>query len=375
MTNTSYPLRFALALIVAALMLAAMFGLAVGSMLEKSPTFDEGQYIARGWMYWRGVDVTHLQQLGHPPLTNELIGLGVILEPGLPDPITLNGWVDGNIELISEDLLWQRGLNANRIVFLSRIPILFLGLLLGAVIWRWGREMYGLWSASVALALVALSPTVIANTQLATTDMGIAVFYVATLYAWSQFLHRRTARWLAISGVAFGLAQASKFSALVLIPTLGLMTIWFAWRRGALTLRQDSRFAARFNRLDNGRWGWLWTALGSLLLMGSMGLLVVWICDRFTLRPFAPGFYFGELGHFLSLASEGHRAYLLGRFSQGGWWYYHPFTLLVKLTLPELRGSPRGRPSPARRMRPSRSRTATGQEAPDTRALTHVASI
>lgn len=336
MINTSYPLRFALALIVAALLLVIMFGLALGSSLEKSATFDEGQYIARGWMYWRGVDMEQVQQLGHPPLTNELIGLALLLEPGLPDPTTLKGWADGNIELMSEDLLWQRGFNANRIIFLSRMSIIFLGLLLGAVIWRWGREMYDLWSASVALALVALSPTVIAHTQLATTDMGIAVFYVATLYAWSRFLHQRTARWLVIGGIVFGLAQAAKFSALVLIPTLGLMTIWFAWRRGPLTLRQDGWFAARFNRLDTGRWGWLWSGLGSLLLMGSIGLLVIWACDRFTLRPFAPGYYVGELRHFLSLASEGHRAYLLGHFSQSGWWYYHPFTLLVKLTLPEL---------------------------------------
>jgi hypothetical protein len=336
MNHTSNPLRFTFALSVAAMLLVALFGLAMSSALEKSPTFDEGQYIGRGWLYMAGTNIERWQQLGHPPLTSELIGLGVLLEPNLPEPARLNGWAQGNLELVSEDLLWHQGLDADRIIFLSRIPILFLSLLLGVIIWRWAREMYGLWSATVALVLVAFSPTVIANAQLATTDMGIAVFYVATLYAWSRFLHRRTMRWLVISGIAFGLAQASKFSALVLIPTLGLMTLWFAWRRGALTLRTGGSLAAHFNRLAVGRWGWLRTAVGTLLLMGLIGLLVVWGCDRFTLRPLAPGHYFGELRHFLSLAAEGHRAYLLGQFSQSGWWYYHPFTLLVKLTLPEL---------------------------------------
>ena len=336
MDYTSHNLRFALALLLAALLLAAMFGLAVGSSLDKSPTFDEGHYIGRGWVYLRTGDLDHLLALGHPPLTNELMGLGLLLEPALPEPAALNGWDDGNVELMSEDLLWHRGLNADRIVFLSRMPIIFLGLLLGVVIWRWGREMYGMWSASIALALVAFSPTIISNTQLATTDMGVATFYVATLYAWSRFLHRRTVRWLIISGVVFGLAQASKFSALVLIPTLGVMTIWFAWRRSELTLRPGGRLAAWINQLNGEHLGWLWAALASLVSLGLIGLLVVWACDRFTLQPLASGRYFGELKHFLSLASEGHRAYLLGRFSQSGWWYYHPFTLLVKLTLPEL---------------------------------------
>ncbi|MBN1427122.1 MAG: glycosyltransferase family 39 protein [Anaerolineae bacterium] len=336
MDNTSNNLRFALALIVVALLLCAMFGLSVGSSLEKSPTFDEGQYIGRGWLYLHAGSRANLLSLGHPPLTSELIGLGLLLEPDLPKPAALNGWEEGNIELMSEDLLWQRGLNVDRIVFLSRMPIIFLGLLLGVIVWRWGREMYGLWSASVALGLVAFSPTVIAHTRLATTDMGVTVFYVATLYAWSRFLRRRTVYWLIISGLVFGLAQASKFSALILVPTLGVMTLWIAWQKRGLALRQGGRLASYFDQLGKKPFGWLLQALASLLVMGLIGALVVWGCDRFTMRPLDPGYYLGELQHFLSLASEGHRAYLVGRFSQGGWWYYHPFTLLVKLTLPEL---------------------------------------
>jgi hypothetical protein len=310
-----------------------MFGLAVGSCLDKSPTFDEGFYIARGWAFLR---TGRLLPLGHPPFTNLLNGLGVLLEPGLPDPSTLDGWDENEAESFSEDLLWNRGVNADRIVFLARLPVVWLGLLLGAVVWRWAREDYGRWGAALALALYAFSPNVLAHTRLATTDLGVGAFYVMALYAWTRFLHRRTARWLITGGVMFGLAQASKYSALLLIPTLGVMTLWYAWRRGPLVLKGTGWPNRVFARLAARSPGWLWTALASLFLMGLVGLVALWASYLFMPRPYPLGAYVAEFRHFLGLAAEGHRAYLMERFSQSGWWYYHPFTLAAKMPLPTL---------------------------------------
>src|SRR5687767_8294646 len=83
-------------LILAALALVVMFSLTLGSSLFSSPTFDEGMYIGRGWAFLR---TGHLLPLGHPPLTNVLSGLGVLLEPNLPDPQSLDGWDDNNPEI------------------------------------------------------------------------------------------------------------------------------------------------------------------------------------------------------------------------------------------------------------------------------------
>ncbi len=332
-------------LILAALLLAALFALALGSSMRESPTFDEGFYIARGWAFLK---TGHLMPLGHPPLTNLLSGLGVLLEPGLPHPTSLQGWAVNDAEQVSEDLLWNRGINTTRVVLLARLPILWLGLLLGALVYRWGREEYGPASAILALTLYAFCPNVLAHAGLATTDLGVAAFFVAALYAWTRFLHRRTAGWLAISGLAFGLAQAAKYSALALIPLLGVMTIWFGLRRGPLTWQQgvgvvgSTFLGAAFDRLARWPLGWLWTALLALLLMAGIGLVVLWAVYLFSLQPDVAGAryplsaYVSEFQHFLGLAAEGHRAYLLGRFSDTGWWYYHPFALAVKTTLPTL---------------------------------------
>ncbi len=316
-------------IIAAALLLAVMFGLAVGSGLNESPTFDEGFYVARGWAFWR---THHLMPLGHPPLTNLLSGLGVLLEPGLPDPTTLDGWADDNYEGFSQDLLWKQGIDTDRVIFLARLPIVFLGLLLGALICRWGWELYGNGGALVALALYALSPNVLAHAGLATTDLGVAAFYVATLYAWARFLRSWSVRWLAVGGLLFGLAQAAKFSALLLGPTLLVMTLWTAWRKRAQIEEGEGPLA----RIAAWPLGWLWAGLASLIAMGLVGLLALWASYLFAPRPYPLANYVSEFLHFMTLASEGHRAYLLGSFSQSGWWYYHPLILLTKMPLPAL---------------------------------------
>jgi hypothetical protein len=313
----------------AALLLTVMFGLAVGSALDKSPTFDEGFYVGRGWAFWH---TRHLLPLGHPPLTNLLSGLGVLLEPGLPDPTTLDGWADDNAEDFSQDLLWKQGIDTDRVIFLARLPTVFLGLLLGALICRWGWELYGHWGALIALALYALSPNVLAHTRLATTDLGVAAFYVATLYAWTHFLRRWSTRWLGVGGLLFGLAQAAKFSALLLGPTLLFMTLWAAWHKR----RQLKESEGPLARIANWPLGWLWAALAALIGMGLIGLVGLWATYLFVLRPYPLANYVSEFLHFMSLASEGHRAYLLGSFSQSGWWYYHPLILLAKMPLPAL---------------------------------------
>src|SRR5438552_18652597 len=97
----------ALHLILAALLLVGMFGLALGASLRSSPTFDEGYYIARGWAFLRtgvllGTEGRAEHALGHPPLTNDLSGLGVLLEPGLPQPQSLNGWNANNPDTFSQ---------------------------------------------------------------------------------------------------------------------------------------------------------------------------------------------------------------------------------------------------------------------------------
>ena len=141
MNQTKLTTRY---LLLAVILLALFFGLAVASSLSKAPTFDEPFYIARGWIY---LQTRHLYRINHPPFLSELSGLLLMLEPGLPDPASLDSWrvdesgvVRTNAQRVSQDFMWKRGVNVERVTFLARMTTIWLALLLGALVWRWARE-------------------------------------------------------------------------------------------------------------------------------------------------------------------------------------------------------------------------------------------
>ncbi len=305
--HSSFIIRIA-----SCLLLSAFFLLSLAQITTTSPTFDEGYTVLRGYAAWR---TGHIVPIGHPPLAHWFSGLGVVLEPNLPDPRSLDGWYGDKYDDSSRDLLWHRGLNATRIVFLGRFPILLLGLLLGAVTARWAKDLFGWRGALVALALHALSPNLLAHSALATTDLPVAAFYVFTLYRWHRYSQTPTLPNALLTGLMLGCALAAKFNALLLLPTLGLL--------GLIELARHRQHALR-------------TVLHSAFIILPSAFAALWANYGFALTPYPLAQYVRELTDLTSLASGGHTAYLLGQLSLNGWWYYHLVVLAVKTPLPLL---------------------------------------
>lgn len=297
--------------LLAVLLLVLMFALTLGSMVQESPTMEEGPTLARGWAFWRSGEVLPAKR---PPLMSHLGGLLALLEPNLPHPQHLAGWSERSLAELGREFLWERGVDAARVTFLVRMATVWLAVLVGALVWRWGRDVHGLRGAALALTLFVLSPNVLAHAGLAAGDLGAAVFYVAALYAWGCYLRRRTVGWMIASGVLFGLAQAAGFTALLLIPTLPLMAL-AQWRQHhKVGMKHASRRP---------------TVL-ALLLVGLIGVLVVWAAYGFSLGVLGAGGYVGDLTRFFTPSSDAPRAYLLGRYSPYGWWYYPLIALGIK---------------------------------------------
>ncbi|HUN21817.1 MAG TPA: glycosyltransferase family 39 protein [Anaerolineales bacterium] len=294
--------------------LLVFFALALLQMARTSPTFDEPYAVLRGYA---AIRTGYLVPIGHPPLMHWLSAGGVLLEPGLPDPKTLDGWESDNYDDSSRDLLWQRHYNATRLVFLARFPILLVGLLGLALSIRWSKQLFGKSAGGLTAWLGALSPNWLAHSGLATTDVPVSVAYLATLYLawqWWQKPSARRAFWL---GLALGLALATKFNAILLFPTLGVL----------LVIPSNS---AKGWQLRVWREPLFWQKLSSLLVAGIAAVFAIWACYRFAIHPYPLAEYIGEWRHFLWLSGGGHNAYLLGQLSQKGWWYYHPLVLWFK---------------------------------------------
>ncbi len=208
------------------------------------------------------------------------------------------------------------------------------------LVFFWTYDWLGFRAAVCALAFYTLIPDVSAHAALVTTDLGVTVFvFAAAFFLWrvSRKLHWRTVAALSLSVAA---AVLTKFSALVLGPiVIGLLAL-AVWRRTGLSTRQA---ALVVGAIAVTTWMGIWTAYGwrdapshtpnwrfdvaadaashpSTPLAG----LAAWI-DTHHILPNA--FTQGALS---CANGSAQRAYLLGRVSDRGWWYYFPVAFVVK---------------------------------------------
>ncbi len=304
---------------VALLLVTAYFHLS--TLDVTSPTMDEPIHIVRGYAFVASGD-EHLR-LRNPILANALSGAALLLEPGLRlppagDPL----WLDSEGAGLSEQFVWSNAAPPQRIVFLARLPIIFVNLLLGVFIFRWASERSGAWPALGALVLHTFCPNLLAHARLATTDTVTAATFLISAYAFDHALRtpKRVSRlW---SGVTLGLALASKLSGVVL-------PVAFAIQAAARILR--ARGSRELMTVP--------VTTTSVTLM--TGLVTLWAAYGFKVAPLEPGglplpapSYWNEwqaLDDYLQRPLPG---YLLGQVSDRGWWYYYPIAFLAKTPLP-----------------------------------------
>lgn len=208
----------------AALLLLAVFAiLCVHGLRWDTPTVDEFAHLPSGWytLQTGRFDFFPL----NPPLVKVLSALPLLaLNPRL-DPaarIENTGWYPW---LYGTDFMERNREIYDRIFLLGRLPVLALGLLTCWLVFRWARELHGEEAGLVALFLAAFFPSLIAHAHLATVDVGLCFFLLLALYLFWRFVQRPTPGMLAACGVALGLAQLSKFTALILYPVFLLLAL------------------------------------------------------------------------------------------------------------------------------------------------------
>ena len=306
-------------------LLLLSFGLALTSAVQKSPTMDEQNHIARGAAYL-GTGDPRLS-VEHPPLVNVLSALPahLLLHPTLP--LETEWWRVGEWYHFADLFLWESNANAEQIVFLARLPVIALGLLLAALVQRWSSSRFGPWGGLLAAAFCALDPNILAHARLSTTDVGGTFFAFLAAYALWRALRRPSIPRVLWAGLALGLAFAAKLSALLFGPILTLAALLdgVAGRPG-----QARR---------------LWHQVGLLTAVIVLGLMVVWASYGFQAGPLEEGGipvpappYMRGVRAILDFAAGGRSGYLLGQVSTEGWWTYFPIAFAVKTPVATLVG-------------------------------------
>ena len=322
-----------------------LIGLAMVRVVSTSTvlngTYDEPAHVACGMEWLRGG--TYACDLQHPPLARVAVALGPYLkghrlatEWNAPDQRPTSFYDEGNAILYSENQYWSNLTWAR----LGTLPFLVL-LCIVTFLWarRWFSEAAGFWAV---LLLVCTSP-ILGHSGLATNDVACAAGAALALYQFLRWLEQpRTARWLwwAFATAFAVLCKFSNIPFLAACFAAGLMVVVPQGTRGD--------FRRRFAQIGLAACVVLGLAWGTYRfhvnppaefygthhpvidsMLSSRPLLhSVWNSVMTTPLPLAEAMI-GVLDLFVHNA-VGHDSYLLGQWSQSGWWYFFPVVLAVK---------------------------------------------
>ena len=207
---------------------------------DDSLSADEPVHILSGWFEVAGRDA--IVNIEHPPVAKMLAGLALrTLSLPAPPPKVPMGT---RLYDFGHAFLYENRVGPDTIVSAARAPFLGVLALLLVLVFVAAASRYGAAAALFAVALVALDPNFIAHAGVVHTDVPAAVAFLATVLAWEHARRRPTPLRLLAAAVVLGLALATKFSTILLLPILLLQSL-IAARREPRPGRAAASAAAR----------------------------------------------------------------------------------------------------------------------------------
>ena len=251
-----------------------LFGVAflwlVFEEIDATPVLlDEFAHIPAGVSYWETGRFSLYRE--SPPVVRCLVGLPAWLMGARVD-YAHAGMGHRSEWAVGHDYLRANAGRYPDLLRRARIVVAVLGVVAGALIYWWAREVDGPAAGVACAALWLLDPGVVAFSGIATTDVGAACFGLVAAYAFWRFLRRPSWPATLLMGLALGLAQGTKFSMLALYP---------AWLAIVVVLpRFDPGGPGGLSDPRRPPWGRLAVAAGVSLVV----LNALYLADG-TLRP------------------------------------------------------------------------------------------
>ena len=364
------------ALFVLLLICAASFALMFWAAHTDSAIDDELAHIPAGYGYVHNLDYRLNPE--HPPLIKALAMLPVLaLNPNYPTDN--NAWVsevNGQWDM-GTAFLYQSGNNADAIIQTARVMPILITILVILLIYFFARRLMGPWWALLPAFLFAFDPTVLAHGHYVTTDVGAAFGVMLSLFYFWKYIESPWTKYLWYAGLAFGVAQLTKFSTPLLVP-LYIFLVFVLWLRATIIAWPHTARRLKTFFVDFVRRFW------KLLLIGVIGYafivypvyflftanypvtrqvsdttqilasfangptpagqrceplrclanLDIWMAGNRALRPYAQ-YMLGVL-MVMQRADAGNTIYFLGEVRGSGGWTYFPVLFLLKEPLPTL---------------------------------------
>ncbi len=339
-------------------LLAAFAILAVTSTFDKAATSDEVVHLLAGVSYWRLNDYRIDPENGNLPQRWMALPMlaGKCTLPSFERPAKQDEW------RLAQEFFYELGNDVERMLLLGRTMIVILAVVLGALVYAWSAKLYGRAGGIISLVLYCFSTAVLANGRVMTSDLVASLFFPASLWCLWAMLHRFTPMTVLRSAVVMGLLFVSKMSAILIVP-MGLAL-------AAIRLIDGRPLPVKFGaaRQIDRRCDQSLLLLGAVVFHMIVVFVTIWAFYgfRFSMMPYSKlalrqsevcwaklatwpypldntilflrdthllpeGYLFG-MGHVLRYADY-RPAFLAGRYSVHGWWWFFPYCLLIKTQL------------------------------------------
>jgi hypothetical protein len=350
------------AALVSALLLLYVF-MAVSATTQKSVTFDEINFVTLGYLYWT-------QPPNHLQPENGIFAQAWAALPLLADHLhapqeTGEPW--SNLGFYGEyyRFFYSMGNDPTTMLLQARAMVSLLGATLGALIFFWSRELFGMAGAFISLLLFVFCPNMLAHGALVTTDMAAALGFFAATFCFWKLSHIVSWRTLTFSILALCCLVLAKMSAILILPIFFLILVVRFFSRhpveiqffknkilgdrlarvgiwcGLLVVHLIGVVGALWLAYDFQYYSWSQEALRAQVLLSpdfsfwSAAGMKASILENIAGIGLLPPAYLEGLSYTLQ-SSELRSAFLCGRNSMEGWWWFFPFAFLIKTPVASL---------------------------------------
>jgi 4-amino-4-deoxy-L-arabinose transferase-like glycosyltransferase len=327
-----------------AVLLAVQIFQVVLAVHRESLTFDEDNHMFAGYMMWKTGDYGLNPE--HPPLV-KLLATVPILGKDLWVPKLEGRYFKTEAYMDGRDWLMRNDGGSQWLIFRMRLAAGLLAIALSLVVLFAAKEWFGTGPALIALLLLVFDPNILGHSALVTTDIGVSLFFLASIHAFYRYVKQPSPIRLALAGLITGFLLATKHSGILIAPMLVLLIVW---EIAAATKEARRRVALRL--------------CGAFAAIVVIGVAVLWAFYgfRYAARPAGMPFptvaeYAHDLSHFdqavlngfdklhllpqsyligladVKLMAQSYPTFILGKQLAHSVWWYFPVVILIKTTL------------------------------------------
>lgn len=322
-------------------LLSIMAILLITSSWNDAPTVDEPTHIFAGLTYVKFRDLR--QNPEHPPFIKFLSGLSLTLfYPNLTFPYTFDKLapaLDFSITDYAAEMFRRN--DPTKYLLLARLPVIFITLLGGLVIYLLSTKIGGVRAGIFSLLLYIFEPNILAHGRLVTTDAALMVFILTTIFCLTRFQEKRGKTWLFLSFLSSGILVLTKYSALLVLPLMLL-----AYILASIVSKINLRYSLV---VSSG------SLIASLLLIWTfyaffrpndypyqestkvqnlmVGVQPSWFINTLMTTPVLPAYYRHGVRIVAAHAYYGQQFFLSGDFGNFNKLYLYPKIFLLKTPL------------------------------------------